>query len=122
MPISNQNVEIHISTKKVLGGNAQTIASVIASVRSNSAMNAYNFSRRTATSAQLRVHVITGRLKASIVSEKVGYGKHRVVVGMYYGVYEEYGTRHRPPHPYLRPALEENKALFMQDMKKVFHR
>lgn len=111
-------VVVHVKTRKTFN---QT-PSIIKSVRSNSAMAAYNFARRTQTSARRRAHVITGRMRDSIMAEKIAYGHHRVVVGMEYGVYEEYGTRHRPPHPFFRPAVEENKVRFMQDMKKVFHR
>lgn len=116
-------VVIKIKTKKTHGlKEGSSIPSIIKTVRGNSAHNSYNFSRRVQTSARRRCHVITGRLRDSIKAEKISYGKHRVVVGMHYGVYEEYGTRYRPPHPFFRPAVEENKKLFMQDMKQVFHR
>lgn len=111
-------VEIRITTRK----QYNAIPSIIKTVQSNSAQNAYNFSRRVQTSARRRAHVITGNMKRSIKSERISYGKHRVIVGAHYGVYEEYGTRYRPPHPFFRPAVNENKALFMRDMKRVFHR
>lgn len=122
MAIANAAVRISIKTKKspgLVAGN--NIPSIVKRVRSNSAQNSYNFARGTEASAKRRVHVITGHLRDSIKRVKTGYGKHEVVVGAYYGVYEEYGTRYRPPHPYFRPAIEENKARFMADMKSVFH-
>lgn len=121
--VAKPGVVVKIKTKKTHGLNESSgIPSIIKAVHSNSAANAYNFARRVQTSARRRCHVITGRLQASIKAEKIAYGKHRVVVGAHYGVYEEYGTRYRPPHPFFRPAVEENRVKFMQDMKKVFHR
>lgn len=114
-------ITIHIKTRRIPGGAPGT-ASVIKNVRSNSAQNAYNFARNVEAGAKRRVHVITGHLRDSIHREKIDVGKHRVVVGAHYGVYEEYGTRYRPPHPYFRPAVQEAKARFERDMKKVFHR
>lgn len=112
------DVVITVKTRRQYNG----IDSIMKTVRSNSAAASYNFARRTATSAKRRVHVITGHLRDSIRVEKVGYGEHKVVVGAGYGVYEEYGTRYRPPHPYFRPAVEENKALFFREMQNVFKR
>lgn len=116
--MANQ-VVIHIRTKKqhVNGG----VENIVKKVESNSAQAAYNFARNVEAGAKRRVHVITGHLRDSIHRERLGYGKHRVVVGAYYGVYEEYGTRYRPPHPYFRPAVAAAKVQFEQDMKKVFN-
>jgi phage protein, HK97 gp10 family len=113
-------VVVRIKTTRKFGPGH--IASIQKRVSSNSAAAAYNFARRVTSSARRRVHVITGRLKASIQWVRLAYGRFVVRVGMFYGVYEEYGTRYRPPHPYLRPAVEEHRRLFLQDMKKVFHR
>lgn len=115
-------VTIHIKTVKRRGLGVQGTDSIIKNVRSNSAMAAYNFARSVEAGAKRRVHVITGNLKRSIHRVRLGTGKHRVVVGAYYGIYEEYGTRYRPPHPYFRPAVREAKRRFEKDMGKVFHR
>lgn len=66
------------------------------------------------------MHVITGYLRSTIQQERLAYGHHRVWVGAEYGVYEEYGTRHRPPHPYFRPAVSDAKRQFISDMRRVF--
>ena len=115
----NTGFDIHVRTKKqhVNGG----VENIVKNVRSNSAQLAYNFARNVEAGAKRRVHVISGHLKSSIHREKVGVGKHRVVVGAYYGVYEEYGTRYRPPHPYFRPAVRAAKAQFDRDKKRVFN-
>lgn len=111
-------VTIHIRTvrKPVNGG----IPRIQRNVKANSNRAAYNFARSVQAGARRRVHVITGRLKASIERFRLGPGHHKVIVGMYYGVYEEYGTRYRPPHPYFRPAVAAAKAQFMREMKGVF--
>lgn len=90
-------VVIHVRTRRdyIRGGSEN----IVKRVESNSAQNAYNFARNVEAGYKRRVHVITGRLRASAHREKYGVGKHRVVIGAYYGVYEEYGTRYRPPHP-----------------------
>lgn len=109
-------VNVRVRRQFVNGGTKN----IIGNVRSNAARLAYNYARNVESGAKRRVHVITGRLKASIHRERVGYGKHRVIVGAYYGVYEEYGTRYRPPHPYFRPAIDAAKAQFRRDAKAVF--
>lgn len=56
--------------------------------------------------------VQTGALRASIVDfvevNEAG-GKHtlHIQVGMPYGIYQEFGTRNIPPHPFIRPAINE---------------
>lgn len=61
--------------------------------------------------AKQKVHVITGNLKRSIHSEieqsSATAATAKVGTNVEYSVYEEFGTRYRPPHPYLRPALDE---------------
>jgi HK97 gp10 family phage protein len=111
-------VKIRIHTRKAYGGRG--IASIQKSVRSNSHAAAYNFARRGSSAAKRRVHVITGYLRDSIHTEMVAPGHHKIVVGANYGVYEEYGTRYRPPHPYLRPAVQEVRAQYLADLRNVF--
>lgn len=122
MPTFSTGIAVHIKTTKRAGLGASDIDSIIKNVRSNSAMAAYNFARNVESGAKRRVHVITGNLKNSIHRVRVSKGVHRVIVGAHYGIYEEYGTRYRPPHPYFRPAVRAAKRQFEKDMKKVFHR
>jgi len=35
-------------------------------------------------------------------------------IGAYYGLFQEFGTRHIPAQPFLRPALESNRAVFIR--------
>lgn len=110
--------DIVVKTRKAYGGAG--VASITKAVRSNSHAAAYNFARRGASAAKRRAHVITGYLRDSITTQMVRPGHHKIVVGAHYGVYEEYGTRHRPAHPFLRPAVQEVRAQFLADMRNVF--
>ena len=117
--MTTATIAVHIRTKRqYVNGGSENLAKT---VRSNAHREAYNFARAVEAGAKRRVHVITGRLKSSIYRERIAPGKHRVVVGAYYGVYEEYGTRYRPPHPYFRPAVRAAKADIDRKMKKVFN-
>lgn len=107
---------VTIRTKRRFGNTD----SIIKAVESNANAAAYNYSRAVVSSARRRVHVITGTLRNSIHRVKVAPGHHKVIVGAHYGAYEEYGTRYRPPHPYLRPAVEDARRGFLMDMKNVF--
>lgn len=109
---------VHIRTRRqyVNGGTKNLQKTVV----SNANRLAYNFAQTVESVAKRRVHVITGRLRDSIVRVKIAPGHHKVIVGAYYGVYEEYGTRYRPPHPYFRPAVMEAKAKYENDKRKVF--
>lgn len=111
-------VDVTIGTRKRGRGNG--FRQLARQIDTFSARNAYNFARSVESGSKRRAHVITGFLRDSIYRERLGYGKHRVVVGAPYGVYEEYGTRYRPPHPYFRPAVEVAKAEFLANMRKVF--
>lgn len=110
------SVVVKVKTRRQPGG----IPSIIKAVRSNSAVASANFALGTAAGAKRRVHVITGNLKNSIVAVPIHPRHWEVVVGAHYGIYEEYGTRHRPPHPYLRPSVEDQKRAFQRDLKRLF--
>jgi hypothetical protein len=59
--------------------------------------------------AKERVRVDTGNLRRSItheVSLDLRGWYMRFGTNVYYGIYQELGTRFHPPFPYLRPALE----------------
>lgn len=59
--------------------------------------------------AKIHAPVDTGNLRRSITHE-VGRDFRGLFVrfgtNVFYGVYQELGTRHMPAHPFLRPALE----------------
>lgn len=64
------------------------------------------------SSAKEKVDVDTGLLRDRIHTEKEGKGKYAVVAGdeeAFYGHLLEDGTTHSAPHPFLIPALEEDK-------------
>lgn len=70
--------------------------------------------------AKQNAHVITGYLRNSIQAEvEAGLPQARVVVGAEYGWYEEYGTRHRPAHPFLTPAVEANRAGYFAALRRI---
>ena len=60
----------------------------------------------TAVIARQLVHVVTGETRDSIAAElNRRTGSASVVVGGA-GLFEELGTVHRAPHPFLRPAAD----------------
>jgi HK97 gp10 family phage protein len=98
------------------------LPSIIKDLRADSAMLSYRTAETIKADARRNVHVITGNLRDSIVREKVKEKHHRIVVGMSYGAFEEYGTRFRPAHPFLRPAVERARAEFRMGVRKLVHR
>ena len=65
-----------------------------------------------AEAARGRVPVLTGRLRDSIHVDSQDEGVY-VIAGdnkVFYGMLVEHGTRYAPAHPFLLPALEENRA------------
>lgn len=71
--------------------------------------------------AQRRTHVITGNLRRS-ESIQPGPGKFEVNIGtdVEYAPFEEFGTRYRPPHPFLRPAFDTYITAAQQRAAKAF--
>lgn len=61
-----------------------------------------------AEGARQRVHVITGKTKASIEVDYSDPMRPKVRAGEG-AIFEEYGTVYRPPHPFLTPAAEEER-------------
>lgn len=111
-------VRIVVRTRRryVNGG----VRNMVHTVESNAAALGYNYAQRVEGGAKRRVHVITGRLKRSIHRVRLAKGKHRVIVGAYYGVYENYGTRYRPPHPFWEPSIRAARRQYDIDKRKVF--
>ncbi len=52
----------------------------------------------------------TGRLASEIYSLRAKEGHWRVISPTYYAAYVEFGTIHKGPRPYMRPAIERAKA------------
>lgn len=67
--------------------------------------------------AKTRAPVDTGTLRASIQATRVGVAHWRVVVGADYGLYVEYGTYRMAARPFLRPALDTVRPVFLAAMK-----
>jgi len=63
-------------------------------------------------------HVQTGTLRASIRSAKTATG---AVVGPTesYGAVHEFGGRHHPKRPFMRPALDKAKPRFAKQFKNM---
>lgn len=65
---------------------------------------------------------VTGNLKRSINSEKVGKFSHIVGTNQgeaEYGWYQEFGTRFMPPRSFLRLAIIENEEVILQHFAKT---
>lgn len=70
--------------------------------------------------AQKNAPIDTGTLQRSITLEMRGSGKTAEVEPMVdYGAYVELGTRFMTAQPYLKPAFNEQKEKFKQDMRKL---
>lgn len=69
--------------------------------------------------AKSRAPVDTGTLKNSIQATKIGPAHWRVVVGVDYGMYVEWGTANMAAQPYFQPAILAVTPAFLSAMKKV---
>lgn len=69
--------------------------------------------------AKSRAPVDTGTLKNSIQATKIGPAHWRVVVGVDYGMYVEWGTANMGAQPFLQPAILAVTPAFRAAMKKV---
>lgn len=79
---------------------------------------------RIVARAQQLAPVDTGALRSSIGYLVAGEGLRRTLVidvGMSYGIYQEFGTRNIPPHPFIRPALNELSRLWGIDVQMAFN-
>ncbi len=54
-------------------------------------------------------HVITGYMRDHTVAHDKGNGEAEVLSTAPYAEFEEFGTRFRPPHPFIRPAIADGK-------------
>ena len=69
----------------------------------------------TAKQARGYAHVITGYMRDHIHAQKDGDTGAVVVSEATYSGYEEWGTRFRPAHPFIRPAMAD-AAINLPDM------
>ncbi len=73
--------------------------------------------------AKRKAPYLTGNLRRSIHIEPQEEAGERVVVkvgtDVEYAKYQEFGTSTIPPHPYLRPALDENRDKVKSEIKRV---
>jgi HK97 gp10 family phage protein len=79
-----------------------------------------------AQKARENVHVITGALKGTIrVEDSDEHGVAQAVAGGINGVDyaddEEYGNSRRPPHPYMRPAVDSSKSQVRTVMRNAVY-
>ena len=68
-----------------------------------------------------KVHVDTGALRQSItrapsIPKNIAY----VGTALEYAPYEEFGTRYRPAHPFLRPAFNTSLNAIKGIFKKIY--
>lgn len=69
--------------------------------------------------AKGRAPVDTGTLKNSIQATRIGDAHWRVVVGVDYGMYVEWGTVHMAARPFFQPAIQAVTPAFLQAIRKV---
>lgn len=60
--------------------------------------------------ARANAHVITGYMRDHTVAKQTGDETAEVVSTANYAAYEEFGTRFRPAHPFIRPAVSKARA------------
>lgn len=62
----------------------------------------------------------TGATKQSITGKSINGGfAYKASPGTYYSPYVEYGTRFMSAQPFVRPAYNEQKAIFKKDLNKL---
>lgn len=69
--------------------------------------------------AKSRAPVDTGTLKNSIQASRIGTAHWRVVVGVDYGMYVEWGTVHTAAQPFFQPAIQTVTPTFLQALRTV---
>ena len=74
--------------------------------------------------ARLRAPTRTGTLRGEIVARKTKGAPSSAAVTIgptkdaFWGLFQEFGTRFHPPHPWLRPAFEASKRLALDKTGK----
>lgn len=105
---------------KVRRANPQALARMKHRLVRNADQLAQDYADDVVSGSRRRVHVITGYLRSTIERQRLGYARYRAYVGAHYGIYEEYGTRYRPPHPYFRPSVVAARAQFRRNARRLF--
>ncbi len=77
---------------------------IIAGLEAKAAAAVAETAHEIQADAASRAPVRTGALRRSIVASPEGALAWVVAVGMYYGIYQEFGTYKMPAHPFLIPA------------------
>lgn len=60
--------------------------------------------------ARKNAHVITGYMRDHTVAHKIDAKTAEVISTAPYAAYEEFGTRYRPAHPFIRPAIVDARV------------
>lgn len=61
----------------------------------------------------------TGYLEQEISTERVGQTTYEVTAHAEYSVYQEFGTRKTPPHPFMTPAVQQETVFFYQKLNNL---
>lgn len=69
--------------------------------------------------AKANAPVDTGTLRNSIKAVKIATAVWRVIVGVEYGLYVEWGTVHMAAQPYLQPAVNTVRPQFLAAMRTL---
>ncbi len=69
--------------------------------------------------AQGSAPVDTGRLRASITTDKTGDLDYEVSTDVNYAVHQEYGTRYQPGKAFMRPSYEKNRLAIIESFKAI---
>ena len=72
-----------------------------------------------AEDARSRVPVQTGKLRDSIEVTRKGPARTAVEVGIFYGKFLEFGTKHASAQPFLVPALEGKQETIVAKVEGV---
>jgi HK97 gp10 family phage protein len=96
-------------------------ASVIDEVHARIAHNMLEMADRVVSLAESFAPKKTGAL-ASSIGYDWNYAELTIVftVGVPYGIFVEYGTRNRGPHPYLRPAINQVGPIYGFNVEMAF--
>lgn len=69
--------------------------------------------------AKARAPVDTGHLRSSINTQEVTPVLYLVESPVHYSVYQEFGTRFMPAHPYMIPALEYVRPRLLEQIRAI---
>lgn len=93
------------------------VPKVTATLRSNTASKTLAVVKKIQSTAKVLAPVETGALRDSIVIEKVSEYKYTVYPLVEYALFQELGTIHNPPHPFMQPAAAQHREEYFESMK-----